>query len=90
MSARATCYRFLITPPDGGMTVCDEQDTAGNAGTFTSVSAAWTQPAVTCTATNTFASFWAGLDGDGTIRWNRPARRRTATGAPRHHHWLGG
>jgi hypothetical protein len=39
---------------------------AGNPGTFTSVSASWTQPAVTCTATNTFASFWAGLDGDGT------------------------
>ena len=39
---------------------------AGNPGTFTSVSASWTEPAVTCTATNTFASFWAGLDGDGT------------------------
>jgi hypothetical protein len=39
---------------------------AGSAGTFTSVSASWTQPAVTCTATSTFASFWAGLDGDGT------------------------
>ncbi len=39
---------------------------AGNAGTFTSVSASWTEPAVTCTATDTFASFWAGLDGDGT------------------------
>lgn len=39
---------------------------AGNAGTFTSVSASWTQPAVTCTATDTFSSFWVGLDGDGT------------------------
>ena len=39
---------------------------AGDPGTFTSVSASWTEPAVTCTATNTFASFWAGLDGDGT------------------------
>jgi len=39
---------------------------AGNAGTFTSVSASWSQPAVTCTATDTFASFWVGLDGDGT------------------------
>ncbi|MGH3204659.1 MAG: G1 family glutamic endopeptidase [Streptosporangiaceae bacterium] len=39
---------------------------AGNAGTFTSVAASWTEPAVTCTAANTFASFWAGLDGDGT------------------------
>ena len=39
---------------------------AGSAGTFTSVSASWTEPAVACTATNTFASFWVGLDGDGT------------------------
>jgi Peptidase A4 family len=39
---------------------------AGNPGTFTSVSASWAEPAVTCTATGTFASFWVGLDGDGT------------------------
>lgn len=39
---------------------------AGSAGTFTSVSASWTEPAVACTATATFASFWVGLDGDGT------------------------
>jgi hypothetical protein len=39
---------------------------AGAAGTFTSVAASWTQPAVTCGATNTFSSFWAGLDGDGS------------------------
>jgi hypothetical protein len=39
---------------------------AGNAGAFTSVSASWAEPAVTCTATNTFSSFWVGLDGDGT------------------------
>jgi hypothetical protein len=39
---------------------------AGTAGTFTSVSSAWTQPTVTCSGTNTFSSFWVGLDGDGT------------------------
>ena len=39
---------------------------AGGAGTFTRVAASWAEPAVTCTATNTFASFWVGLDGDGT------------------------
>jgi hypothetical protein len=38
----------------------------GPAGSFTSVSASWAQPAVTCGATNTFSAFWAGLDGDGT------------------------
>jgi Peptidase A4 family len=39
---------------------------AGAAGSFTSVSAAWAQPAVTCGSADTFSSFWAGLDGDGT------------------------
>lgn len=39
---------------------------AATGGRFTSVSAAWTQPAVTCTAQDTFSSFWVGLDGDGT------------------------
>jgi hypothetical protein len=49
---------------------------AGNPGTFTSVSASWTQPAVTCAATNTFSSFWVGLDGDGT-----PSVEQTGTEA---------
>ncbi len=39
---------------------------AGTPGTFTSVSSSWTEPAVTCTAQQTFSSFWVGLDGDGT------------------------
>jgi hypothetical protein len=39
---------------------------AGQAGTFTSVSASWSQPTVTCGAQQTFSSFWVGLDGDGT------------------------
>ena len=39
---------------------------AGNPGTFTNVSSSWTQPTVTCGATDTFSSFWVGLDGDGT------------------------
>jgi hypothetical protein len=39
---------------------------AGTAGAFTRVSASWAEPAVTCGADQTFASFWVGLDGDGT------------------------
>ena len=30
------------------------------------MSSSWTEPTVTCTAQQTFASFWVGLDGDGT------------------------
>ena len=39
---------------------------AGTPGTFTSVSSSWTEPAVTCSAQQSFSSFWVGLDGDGT------------------------
>jgi Peptidase A4 family len=39
---------------------------AGKPGTFTSVSASWAEPTVTCDANQTFSSFWVGLDGDGT------------------------
>jgi hypothetical protein len=38
----------------------------GAAGSFTTVSSSWAQPAVSCGGTDTFAAFWAGLDGDGT------------------------
>jgi hypothetical protein len=38
----------------------------GQSGAFTSVSAAWTQPTVTCSAGEELAAFWVGLDGDGT------------------------
>ena len=38
----------------------------GQQGSFTSVSASWTQPAVTCSGTEQFDAFWVGLDGDGT------------------------
>ena len=38
----------------------------GQAGSFTSVSTSWTQPAVTCGTGDTFSSFWVGLDGVGT------------------------
>src|SRR3954469_201828 len=34
-------------------------------GTYTTVSASWTQPAVNCSVTPTgWSSFWVGLDGD--------------------------
>src|SRR6266851_4878139 len=39
---------------------------AGAPGGFTSVSASWLQPGVTCSSQKTFSSFWVGLDGDGT------------------------
>jgi Peptidase A4 family len=39
---------------------------AGAAGAFTSVSSSWAEPTATCGASETFSSFWVGLDGAGT------------------------
>jgi Peptidase A4 family len=36
---------------------------AGTTGTYTSVSASWTQPKATCTSGDQYAAFWVGLDG---------------------------
>jgi hypothetical protein len=39
---------------------------AATSGRFTSVSASWIQPSVSCTNKSTYSSFWVGLDGDGS------------------------
>jgi hypothetical protein len=39
---------------------------AAVSGHYTSVSASWTQPSVTCSSKTTYSSFWVGLDGDGS------------------------
>jgi hypothetical protein len=36
---------------------------AASGGTYSSVSATWVQPAVTCSSGNQYSSFWVGLDG---------------------------
>ena len=35
----------------------------GSNGEFTSVSASWVQPTLTCTSKTTYSSYWVGLDG---------------------------
>ncbi|WP_042426188.1 G1 family glutamic endopeptidase [Streptacidiphilus anmyonensis] len=35
----------------------------GSTGAFTSVSASWVQPSVSCGSATTYSSFWVGLDG---------------------------
>ena len=62
---------------------------AGQPGTFTSVSASWTQPAVTCTAQQTFSSFWVGLDGDGTQTVEQTGTEADCNnGAPTYQGWF--
>jgi hypothetical protein len=38
----------------------------GLPGSFTNVSATWTQPSIQCNAQNTYSAYWVGLDGDTT------------------------
>jgi hypothetical protein len=59
------------TPTGTGVTAANSLNWAGYAvtgaaGSFTSVASGWIVPAVTCNGTDTHASFWVGLDGDGT------------------------
>jgi hypothetical protein len=61
---------------------------AGQAGTFTSVSSSWTQPAVTCGPQQTFSSFWVGLDGDGTQSVEQTGTEADCNGgAPAYQGW---
>jgi hypothetical protein len=39
---------------------------SGAPGSFTSVSASWTQPSVTCGSQAAYSAYWVGLDGDNT------------------------
>jgi hypothetical protein len=39
---------------------------SGAVGAFTQVSAAWAEPTATCGSSETFSSFWVGLDGAGS------------------------
>ena len=65
----ASAARARVHPPRlAGTTNSTSSNWSGYAvtgGPFTSVSASWTQPAVTCAAGETsYSSFWVGLDGD--------------------------
>ncbi|MEU9455141.1 G1 family glutamic endopeptidase [Streptomyces sp. NPDC048277] len=40
---------------------------SGSVGDYAAVSATWIQPAVTCGSTNSYSSFWAGVDGYSTF-----------------------
>lgn len=62
-------------PRLGGSTVQYDSNWAGYAANsstvdgFTTVTASWVQPALTCTSQTSYAAFWAGLDGntDNTV-----------------------
>ena len=60
-----------IDPPhtaraSSGATSLNWAGYSATGGSFTSVTATWTQPAVKARTTDTYAAFWVGLDGDGS------------------------
>jgi hypothetical protein len=58
-----------LVGPATGIRHSDSTNWAGYSATgsrFTSVSASWVQPTVTCTSKTTYSSFWIGIDGDGS------------------------
>jgi hypothetical protein len=59
----------LIVSPDGRIKNSTSSNWAGYSAIgarFTSVSASWVQPTVTCTGSTAYSSFWIGLDSDGS------------------------
>jgi hypothetical protein len=62
----------------------------GAAGAFTSVSASWIQPMATCGFGQTAASFWVGLDGDGsqTVEQIGTYSNCTAANVPQYYAWF--
>lgn len=62
----------------------------GAAGAFTSVSASWIQPIATCGFGQTAASFWVGLDGDGsqTVEQIGAYSNCTAANVPQYYAWF--
>jgi hypothetical protein len=82
-----------VNAPTSAVTEMASQNWAGYAvtgtpGSFTSVSASWAQPAVTCGPADTFSAFWAGLDGDGTQTVEQTGTEADCSGgAPTYQGW---
>jgi len=60
---------------------------AATGGPFTSVSASWTEPSVTCSGT-AYASFWVGLDGDTSSTVEQTGTDADCSGStPQYYAW---
>ena len=60
----------------------------GAAGSFTSVSASWTQPTATCSTGSQYAAFWVGLDGYTSKTVEQIGTEADCTGQiPRYYAW---
>ena len=63
---------------------------AAVSGKFTSVSASWVQPYALCAGSQTAASFWVGIDGDGsqTVEQTGTYSNCNAQGVPQYYAWF--
>lgn len=75
----------------GGVFQSTSSNWSGYAATgarFTSVSASWVQPAATCTGTDTWSSFWIGIDGDGSNSVEQTGSEvDCSSGSPQYYSW---
>ena len=57
--------------------------------TFTSVSSSWTQPKATCARSQTYSSFWVGLDGyaSNSVEQTGTDADCSASGTPTYYAW---
>jgi Peptidase A4 family len=61
---------------------------AATGGTYTSVSASWTEPSVSCSSGNQYSSFWVGLDGDGSNSVEQTGSEADCSGStPQYYSW---
>lgn len=61
----------------------------GPAGAFTSVTATWVQPSVSCTSQNAYSAYWVGLDGDNTSTVEQLGTEADcASGSPSFYAWF--
>ena len=61
---------------------------AATGSTYTSVSANWTEPSVTCSSGNQYSSFWVGLDGDGSNTVEQTGSEADCSGStPQYYSW---
>lgn len=92
VSAPSASARVVQHGPAHKLTHASSSNWAGwdnTGGTYTSVSASWVQPSVTCAKRETsYSSFWVGLDGDGSNSVEQTGSEADCSrGTPRYYSW---
>ena len=87
-SARSGAPRFAPNHKISQSTSSNWSGYSAINGTYTSVSANWTQPTASCTSQTTYSSFWVGLDGDGSNTVEQTGTSADCSGGvPKYYAW---